>query len=78
MSDNNPVMKKGDYTEALKENFDMEIQPEEFGSNHTLSIEGNTCDYHDKYLNDIRNKGNTKMDFSHIFRRLLSECSYYI
>ena len=43
LADNNAVMTERDYTEALKAEFDMEIQSEEFGFNRTLSIEGSNC-----------------------------------
>ena len=41
----------------------MEIYSEAFGFNHTLSIEGSDCEYHNKYHNDERNQENVKMDF---------------
>ena len=41
-------MTEHDYAEALKTEFDMEIQSEAFGFNHTLSTEGCTCEYNDK------------------------------
>ena len=43
LADNNAMMTKCDYDEALKANFDMEIQLEIFGFNRTLSIEFSTC-----------------------------------
>ena len=33
------------------------------GFNHTISIEVSTCEYHDKYHNDVRKEGNVKVDF---------------
>ena len=55
LEDNNAVMIERDYAEALMAEFDMEIQSEAFGFNHTLSIEGITCEYYEKGRNDIRN-----------------------
>ena len=55
------------YAEALKAEFEMEIQSESFGFNRTLSIEGKTCEYHDKYCNCLRNETNVKMDFNSYF-----------
>ena len=40
----NAMMIERDYAEALKSEFDMEIQSEAFGFNQTLSIEGSTCE----------------------------------
>ena len=56
-------MTERDYTEALKAEFDMEIQSEEFGFNRTLSIEGSNCQYHDKDHKNVSNDGNLRMDF---------------
>ena len=52
-----------DYAEALRVKFDTEIRSEAFGFNHTLSIEGSTYQYHNKYQNARRNQSNVKMDF---------------
>ena len=52
-----------DYSESLKSIFGMDIQSESFGFNRTLSIEVSTCEYHNKYRNDIINEANLKMDF---------------
>ena len=51
----NYVMTEGDYAEALKAEFDMELQSEAFGFNRTLSIEGNTCEYQNKDHNNESN-----------------------
>ena len=48
-ADINDVMTEHDCDEASKAECDMEIQSEEFGFNRTLSIEGSSCEYHDKY-----------------------------
>ena len=56
-------MRHRDYDELLKAEFGMEIQPEAFGFSHNFSIEGSTCEYYDKVLNDARNEANVKMDF---------------
>ena len=56
-------MTERDYAEEFKEEFDMEIQSEEFGFNHTLSIEDSACEYHNKYQNYVRNEGKVNMDF---------------
>ena len=65
------------------------FQSEAFGFNHTLSIEYITCEYHNKYYNDVNNEVNLKMDFhSHyqttpfriqlphlnILKKLFNEC----
>ena len=42
-SDINDVMTEHDCDEALKAEFDMEIQSEEFGFNRTPLIEVSTC-----------------------------------
>ena len=54
-------MVERDYAEALKEEFDMEIESEAFGFNRTVSIEGITCEYHDKDFNYASNEINFKM-----------------
>ena len=41
--DNNSVITEHDYAEALKAEFDTEIQSETFCFNHTIFIEINTC-----------------------------------
>ena len=41
----------------------MEIKSEAFGFNHTLSIEGSTCEYQNKYHNDEINQVKVKTDF---------------
>ena len=56
-------MTEHDYYEALKENGNMEIQLQQFGFNENISIEGSTCQYHDKYHNDVSNDGNVKIYF---------------
>ena len=71
LADNNDVMKKRDYSESLKAEFGMVIQSEEFGSSRTLSIEVITCDYHNKYHNDVRNQGKVKMDLHSHFHMTL-------
>ena len=43
-ADNDAVMKERDHAGALKAEFDVEIQVETFLFNHTLSIEGITCE----------------------------------
>ena len=45
----------------------MEIHSDESGLNHTLSIEGSTCKYHDKYCNYGINEENKKMKFHSYF-----------
>ena len=47
----------------MKEESDTEIQSEAFGFNHIFSIERSTCEYHNKYHNDVRNEANVNMDF---------------
>ena len=64
-------MTEHEYDEALKEKYDMEIQSEVFGFNRTLSIEGSTCEYHNKDHNAISNEGKVEMDFTHIFQMTL-------
>ena len=71
MADNNSVITERDYDEALKSEFDMKIQSESFGFNCTLSIEGITCEYHNKYHNDVINEGKLKMNFTSYFHRAL-------
>ena len=56
-----------DYTKVTKEEFDMEIQSGVSGFNPTLSIEGSTCEYHNKYRNGGRNEANVNMKFSLTF-----------
>ena len=56
-------MIKRDYSEALKAESEMEINSDAFGFNKSISIEGSTCEYHNKYQNYERNQGNMKMDF---------------
>ena len=56
-------MLKGDCAEALKAEFDMEIQSEEFGFNCTLLIEVSTCQYRNKYHNCVSNQGKVKVYF---------------
>ena len=68
LEDNNAVMKECDYNEALHTRFNIEIQSEEFEFKHTLSIEGSTFEYHNKYHNDESNQGKVKMHFTHIFQ----------
>ena len=63
MEDNNAIMGEIVYAEALKSEFDMEIQSEAFGFNHTLPIEGIIWEYQDNYHNDISNEVNAKVDF---------------
>ena len=63
MADKNAVITENDYSELLKEEFDMEIQSEAFGFNCTLSIEGSTCEYHNKYQNDKIYQGRLNMYF---------------
>ena len=60
-------MKEHDYADAFKEKFDIEFQSEEFGFNHNIYIEGSTCDYHNKYHNDISNQGKVKYEFQSHF-----------
>ena len=63
MDENNAVITEHDHAEALKEEFDMEIQSEEFGFNCTLSIEDSTCEYQNKDHNDVSNEGKVNMSF---------------
>ena len=67
MADNIAVMTESDDEESLMAEFDMAIQSEAFGFNHTLSIEGSICEYQNKYHNDEENKGKVKMDFNSHF-----------
>ena len=64
-------MTGSDYVELLKAEFDMKIQSEAFGFNRTLSIEGSTCEYHDKNGNGLRNKENVMMHFYSHFQMTL-------
>ena len=64
-------MTECDYAEALKAEFDMEIQQEVFRFNHTLSIEGIICEYHNKHRNDVSNDPNVNIDFHSIFQMTL-------
>ena len=41
----------------------MVIHSEAFGFNHTLSIEGSTCEYHNKYHNFVSNEEKVKIYF---------------
>ena len=61
-------MTERDYAESLKSKFGMEIQSEAFGFNRNLSIEGSTCEYHNKQHNDEINEGNMKIDFHSKFQ----------
>ena len=70
-SENNDVITERDYAEEVKAEFDMEIQSEAFGFNHTIYIEGCTCDYHDKYCNYVNNEANLKMEFHSHFQMTL-------
>ena len=45
----------------MKAEFDVEIQPEAFQFNHTISIEGSICEYHNKDNSDVRNHEKIKM-----------------
>ena len=63
MEENNYVMTKRGYDGSFKVEFDMEIQSETFGFNCNISIEGSTCEYHDKDPNDISNEVNLKIYF---------------
>ena len=67
LEDNNSVMAERDYAEALKAEFDMEIQSEAFGFNHTISIEVGTCEYHNKYHNYVSNQVKVKIYFHSYF-----------
>ena len=71
MADNNAAMTENDYYEASKVEFDMAIKSEAFGFNSTLSTEVISCEYLNKDNNDVKNQGNMKMDFSHIFQMTL-------
>ena len=51
------------YDEVLKAELDMEIQSQEFVSNRTLPIEVSTCEYQNKYHNDVSNEGKLKIYF---------------
>ena len=46
----------------------MEILSEALGFNQNISIEFSTCDYHDKYFNDVSNESNLKMLFHPYFQ----------
>ena len=52
-----------DYADALRENIYIEIMSVAFGFNCNLSIEVSTCEYHDKYRNDVSSKENGSMEF---------------
>ena len=54
-------MTEHDYYEALKEEFDMEIQSEAFVFNCNLFIEYRICEYHDKFINASSNAENVKI-----------------
>ena len=41
----------------------MENQSEAFGFNITISIEGSTCEYHNKHHNDKSNGGKVNIEF---------------
>ena len=45
----------------------MEVWSEAFGFNHTLFIEGSTCEFHDKDHNDVSNEVNVNMYFHSYF-----------
>ena len=60
--DNNAMMTKIDYDEALKVEFHMVIHSEGFGFNRNFSIKVSTCEYHNKDHNGVSNQGNVKMD----------------
>ena len=55
LEDNNAVMTERGYAEALKAEFDMEIQSEAFEFNDNLSKEVSTCEYQNKDQNDVSN-----------------------
>ena len=78
LAENNSGMIERDFAKGLRSEFDMEIQSEAFRFNRTLSIEGSTCEYHNKYQNGVSNQEKVNIDFTHIFRWLCSECRYYI
>ena len=51
------------YAEALEDEFDMKIQSEAFGFNHTISIEVSNQEYYDKGCNDRINEANMNIQF---------------
>ena len=63
LADKNSLMIEHDYFEALKAEFDMEINSEEIGFECTIPIEGSTCEYHNKNHNDEKNQVKVKMYF---------------
>ena len=63
LEENNDVMIDHDYAEALKAQFDTEIQSEAFDSNSNIYIYFSACEYHNKYHNDVRSEVNVKADF---------------
>ena len=56
-------MTEPDYSEALENEFDMEVQSEAYDFNRTISIEVSTCGNHYKYLNDRSNEANVNIEF---------------
>ena len=78
---NNIFMIEHDYVESFKAELDMEIKPEAFFVNHTISIEGITCEYYDKDYNDVSNEEIFKMDLHPHFtndstQNAATECEY--
>ena len=68
MADNNYLITERGYVEVFKAEFDMQVKSESFGFYRNLSIEGNTCEYHNKYHNDVNNQGKVLINFhSHFF-----------
>ena len=57
-----------DNAESLRSQFDTEVKSGEFVFKHTLSINGITSEYQNKYHNDVRNQGKGNIDLTHIFR----------
>ena len=65
-------MTECDYAEALRAEFDIEIQSEAFGFNITFTIEVITYEYRIKNCNDVRNQVKSNIDFySHFHITLL-------
>ena len=53
LANNNNIMAERHYAEALKAEFETEIQSEAYDFNHTISIESSTFEYHNKYCKNL-------------------------
>ena len=63
----NCVLTESDYSEALKSEFNLEIQYEAFGFNQALSVTVRNCEYHNANINDVSNESNVKIDLNSHF-----------